>query len=189
MPGTNNQHVRKLMVGRKEEAAAEGRGKLTTFSVNTRRGENDTEHTSTHKNWQLHRLNMTNIQNRKLGLHHNEMVRKYFEEYFPSHFEELKDGETFTSFEDIEQFQWGTDDTEYLKRRMERLKRKGWENVDTSCFSDEDHMVGRSEIWMNCPMFLLTCSHSFNQCLSLLRILYKDWCFAFGKKRYNTGND
>ena len=93
------------------------------------------------------------------------------------------------SFEDLEDFAWGTGDEEYLKNLTQHLKRKGWEGVPVGKWCDIDHCVGRSKIWMNSTLYTFACSHRWNQCMSYLRILLNDWLFAFGDKPYGTGND
>ena len=93
------------------------------------------------------------------------------------------------SVESVERFKWSTGDEEYVKRRAKHLTKKGWETVKTGYLTDVDHSIGRSLAWMNSTMFTIACSHSWNQCMSYLRILFKDWLFASGKKLYITGND
>jgi hypothetical protein len=93
------------------------------------------------------------------------------------------------SFEDADGFRWADGDMEYLMRRNQYLERKGWEDVETGKWCDTDHCVGRSQIWMNATIFTMPVSHSWNKCMSNLRILFKDWGYAFAEKSYDTGND
>ena len=97
----------------------------------------------------------------------------------------LKDGE---HFEQLEQFRYDVDDERYQKRRAKHLEKKGWTDVATAWISDRDHTVGRCEVWMNSTMYTISCSHCWNQCMSQVRMVFKDWCFAFLCKPYGNGN-
>ena len=149
---------------------------LTTYFVNTRK-DDDKPGRKDRKTWTIHRLQNILLDNMGLGFKNSKLVRDYLE---------LKDGETF---ENVDRFKWSTDDKEYVKKRVAYLKRKGWEGVPLADCSDIDHTVGRSCGWMNSTLFTLACSHSWNQCMSYLRILFEDWGYASLDKTYGTGND
>ena len=149
---------------------------MTTFHLKTRRHASDTIH-KTSKRWQLHVWEQVLLENAGLAFHQDTMVREYLN---------LKDGE---HFEQLEQFRYDVDDERYQKRRAKHLEKKGWTDVATAWISDRDHTVGRSEVWMNSTMYTISCSHSWNQCMTQVRMIFKDWCFAFVCKPYKNGND
>lgn len=78
---------------------------------------------------------------------------------------------------------------EAIKKREEYLKSKGWEEVKTARWSDMDHLVGRSQVWMNSNIFIICCSHQWNQQAARVRIFFEEWLYMMGYIKYGTGND
>ena len=76
-----------------------------------------------------------------------------------------------------------------IEARKDRLEKKGWETVKMAPWCDMDHLVGRSQVWMNSNIFILSCSHSWNTQMSYVRIFYKDWGYAWAQIPYGSGND
>jgi hypothetical protein len=159
-----------------------------TFSINTTDNlftfccslPRDTEHASeakwkSHKKkWALHRLKQVVYSNLGLGINN----RKWFRDYF-----ELKDDETFE-----DKFSYYEFDAEAAKRRYEKSKANGWENVELASQCDGDHLLGRLCMWMCESIFVLPCSHSWNQCMAKVRQYMGCWGFGFAHIKYDGGN-
>ena len=96
-------------------------------------------------------------------------------------------------WEDVPRFKYrrGLDEKSKaaIRLREEHLAKKGWETVEMAPWCDLDHLVGRSQVWMNSNIFILSCSHSWNTQMSYVRIFYKDWGYAWAQIPYGSGND
>ena len=172
IPDIDYKCARRLKITRIDETTE----RLITFAVSLRKNDDPTKEYN-RRTWSLHQLENNVMHNLGLGFRNSKLVRDFLK---------LDEGQ---SFEDLEDFAWGTGDEEYLKRLTQHLKKKGWEGVPVGKWCDIDHCVGRSKIWMNSTLYTFACSHRWNQCMSYLRILFNDWLFAFGDKPYVTGND
>ena len=146
---------------------------MHTFEVKLRSSKGQ----SKPKSWSLHQLNNTVMSNMDLGFNKNKLVRSFLG---------LKEGE---HFESVSWLAYGTDDLEYMKRRTQHLRKKDWEDVEFATCSDNDHSVGRSQVWMNTSLYTILCSHSWNRCQSYVRLFFGDWGYAFVRKQYVNGSD
>jgi hypothetical protein len=140
----------------------------------------DTEHASeakwkfNRKRWSLHRLKQVVYSNLGLGINNRKWFRNYFE---------LADDETFE-----DKFSYYEFDAEAAKKRYQRMKRNGWEDVELASQCDGDHLLGRLCMWMCESIFVLPCSHSWNQCMGKVRQYMGCWGFGFAHIEYNGGN-
>jgi hypothetical protein len=76
-----------------------------------------------------------------------------------------------------------------LKLRVSYLKRRGWKELEFGELTDVDHMAGRSKLWMNSTLFTMHTSHSWNQYIGFIRMLFGRWGFGCGVCKYGSGND
>ena len=116
------------------------------------------------------------------GINNHTPLREYLQ---------LKEGETITS---IERFQYhdftNKRSARLITRRLTKLQHKEWVNVKLASICDIDHMIGRSQLWMNSNFFTWMVSHQYNTQLSYVRIFWGDWLYGFsGKIKYQSGND
>lgn len=129
---------------------------------------------SNHKPWALHRLKQVVYSNLGLGINNRDWFRNYFE---------LADNETFE-----DKFSYYEFDAEAAKQRYQRKKANGWEDVELASQCDGDHMLGRLCMWMCESIFVLPCSHSWNQCMANVRKHMGCWGFGFAHIEYKGGN-
>eukprot|EP00985_Skeletonema_marinoi_P004419 scaffold1935_cov223-Skeletonema_marinoi.AAC.3 len=115
------------------------------------------------------------------GFCHNHLIKEYLQ---------LKDGETF---EDVERFKYRQDlsdrAVELSRKRSGIVKKKKWNERKLAKWSDVDHLLGRSKRWKNSDFFCMHVSHSWNQAMSYVRIVYGDWLYAFTNISYGSGSD
>lgn len=102
----------------------------------------------------------------------------------------LKEGQ---SFEDLDGYKYHQNLSERDYRAMLRkendLKKRMWDQRLLGKWTDVDHLVGRSQKWMNSDFFCMHVSHSWNQAMSYVRIMYGNWLYGFATIKYGTGND
>ena len=115
------------------------------------------------------------------GFCQNDLIKEYLE---------LEDGQ---SFEDNDRFKYHQDLSEKaIKSRKYRetyLKRRKWDARKMAKWSDIDHLLGRSQRWKNSDFFCMHVSHSWNQSMSYIRILFGDWLYGFTTISYGSGSD
>ena len=166
-PGTTDRFVRRVKITRCKEDT------LTAFVVMIRRSDDPADRITV----TLHQLTHIILHSMGLGLHNHAGFRSFLD---------LEDGQ---SFEEISWLSYGDGDEEYLKKRAQHLRRKGWEDVALANTSDIEHNFGRSKVWMNSSFLTFPCSHSYNRCLSYVRVIWKCWGFISSDKTYGSGND
>jgi hypothetical protein len=102
----------------------------------------------------------------------------------------LKEGQTF---EDLDGYKYHQNLSERSIRMMIRkenyLKKRMWDGRLLGKWTDVDHLIGRSQKWMNSDFFCMHVSHSWNQAMSYVRIMYGDWLYGFASIEYGSGND
>lgn len=151
--------------------------RLTTFRVGIRRpgGEG-------HNSYHIHQLINTVSAGKGYGLSKFAPLRKY-----------LGLTEDCEGWEDVPRFTYyqknDPESSEAIQRRSEKLKKRGWEDVKTARWSDMDHLVGRSQFWMNSNIFIMCCSHQWNQQKARTRIFFGEWLYMMALIEYGTGND
>ena len=126
------------------------------------------------KRWSAHRLELTVLYNLGLGMNNCAWFRKYLR---------LESEETFEA--KLSYYKYDHDAEE---RRRAQLKAKGWEDVKQAVSCDGDHLLGRMRMWMNASLFVMPCSHSWNQCMANVRAKMGCWGFAFAHVKYTGGN-
>ena len=55
-----------------------------------------------------------------------------------------------------------------IRKRPNELQKKQWENTKLASICDIDHMVGRSQIWMNSNFSTWMVLHQYNTQLSIV---------------------
>jgi hypothetical protein len=102
----------------------------------------------------------------------------------------LKDGQ---SFEDLDRYKYHQNLSErsirMLIRKENDQKKRMWDKRLLGKWTDVDHLVGRSQKWMNSDFFCMQVSHSWNRAMSYVRIMYGDWLYGFASIEYKSGND
>jgi len=170
-PGIPNRFVRRVKITRMDPESTTYT--LTTYKVKLRRSDDPADNGIV----TLHQLTHIILHNMGLGLHNHAGFRSFLG---------LEKGQ---SFEEVSWLSYGAGDEEYLKRRAQHLKKKGWEDVALANTSDIEHNFGRSKVWMNSSFLTFPCSHCYNRCLSYVRVIWKCWGFVSSDKRYGSGND
>jgi hypothetical protein len=102
----------------------------------------------------------------------------------------LKEGQ---SFEDLDGYKYHQNLSErnirMMVRRENYLKKRMWEERLLGKWTDVDHLIGRSQKWMNSDFFCMQVSHSWNRAMAYVRIMYGDWLYGFASIEYRSGND
>jgi hypothetical protein len=136
--------------------------------------------------------------NSETTITHHRLVAIYVYHYgfdFSQHplimgYLDLKKGQ---SFEEHERFKYRQDLSDSAMRnrfkREEYLERRQWHERKLAKWSDFDHLLGRSKKWKNSYLFGMNVSHSWNQAMSYIRIVYGDWLYGFASVKYESGND
>lgn len=124
----------------------------------------------------LHRL--TTITANHLGFGLNKS--KPFLEYLG-----LQEG---GSIESVDRFKYHDEDN-HIECGSDGIEHKKWGCTSLARFSDVDHLVGRSQLWMNSNYFIWLTSHTHNQQLMSVRKYYKNWGYGFYPFPYGNGNE
>ena len=97
------------------------------------------------------------------------------------------------SFEDLDGYKYHQNLSErnirMMIRQENKLKKRMWKKRLLGKWTDVDHLVGRSQKRMNSDFFCMQVSHSWNQAMSYVRIMYGDWLYGFASIEYKSGND
>ena len=72
--------------------------------------------------------------------------------------------------------------------KMDKLGQAYIKELETRGITDTDHLVGRLEEIYNSIYTTFPCSHTANQCYSVIRWLVGDWCYGLSEMEYTGGN-
>ena len=165
IPGRVDSYARVLMIG--EQIGQP----VTNFTVKVTKGLLVSHH----------RLVAIIKDHYGFGFHQNDLIKEYLE---------LEDGQ---SFEDNLRFKYRQDlSRRAIKSRENRetyLRRRKWDERKMAKWSDIDHLLGRSQRWKNSDFFCMHVSHSWNQAMSYIRIMFGDWLYGFTTISYGSGSD
>ena len=70
---------------------------------------------------------------------------------------------------------------------MDKLGQAYIKELETRGATDADHLVGRMEEIYNSIYTTFPCSHTANQCYSIIRWLVGDWCYGLSEMEYTGG--